>query len=140
MALSAVAVVTFGMAVASPQIGQAQERGHEWRGGGRGWHGDYGRWRGGAWHHAWHNGRYGWWWDVPGYGWYFYDTPVYPYPEPSADAYGAPPQPGGGPGGPIPGEPGPGPGAGSWYYCANPPGYYPYVPQCYGPWQPVPPR
>lgn len=25
-----------------------------------------------------------------------------------------------------------------WYYCANPPGYYPYVTQCYAPWQVVP--
>lgn len=27
----------------------------------------------------------------------------------------------------------------TWYYCANPPGYYPYVPQCPGGWQPVAP-
>jgi hypothetical protein len=26
----------------------------------------------------------------------------------------------------------------NWYYCYNPPGYYPYVGQCYGPWQLVP--
>jgi hypothetical protein len=26
----------------------------------------------------------------------------------------------------------------SWYYCSNPPGYYPYVTQCYAPWQVVP--
>lgn len=25
-----------------------------------------------------------------------------------------------------------------WYYCSNPAGYYPYVTQCYGPWQVVP--
>ncbi len=25
-----------------------------------------------------------------------------------------------------------------WYYCSNPPGYYPYVGQCYAPWQAVP--
>jgi hypothetical protein len=25
----------------------------------------------------------------------------------------------------------------TWYYCSNPAGYYPYVTQCYGPWQPV---
>ena len=29
-------------------------------------------------------------------------------------------------------------GAQNWYYCANPAGYYPYVTQCYGPWQVVP--
>jgi hypothetical protein len=26
----------------------------------------------------------------------------------------------------------------NWYYCYNPAGYYPYVTQCYGPWQVVP--
>jgi TatA/E family protein of Tat protein translocase len=25
-----------------------------------------------------------------------------------------------------------------WYYCDNPLGYYPYVPQCPGGWRPVP--
>jgi hypothetical protein len=28
----------------------------------------------------------------------------------------------------------------SWYYCADPQGYYPYVEQCPGGWQAVPPR
>jgi hypothetical protein len=27
----------------------------------------------------------------------------------------------------------------TWYYCANPPGYYPFVQQCPGGWQPVAP-
>jgi hypothetical protein len=27
----------------------------------------------------------------------------------------------------------------TWYYCANPPGYYPYVQECPGGWQPVAP-
>lgn len=26
----------------------------------------------------------------------------------------------------------------SWYYCQNPAGYYPYVQNCAGGWQPVP--
>jgi hypothetical protein len=26
----------------------------------------------------------------------------------------------------------------SWYHCANPEGYYPYVRSCNGPWQTVP--
>jgi hypothetical protein len=26
-----------------------------------------------------------------------------------------------------------------WYYCDNPPGYYPYVPQCPSGWRPVAP-
>jgi hypothetical protein len=28
----------------------------------------------------------------------------------------------------------------SWYYCDNPQGYYPYVPQCPGGWRQVPAR
>lgn len=28
----------------------------------------------------------------------------------------------------------------SWYYCADPQGYYPYVKQCPGGWQAVPPQ
>lgn len=28
----------------------------------------------------------------------------------------------------------------SWYYCADPQGYYPYVQQCHGDWQAVAPR
>ena len=31
-------------------------------------------WDRGVWRHEWHNGRYGWWWDVGG-AWYFYDRP-----------------------------------------------------------------
>ncbi len=79
-------------------------------------------WIGGSWSHSWHNGRYGWWWFAGGI-WYFYDAPIYPYPGYVSDyyvdqyAYG------------------PGP---NWYYCSNPPGYYPYVRACGVPWQPVP--
>lgn len=29
---------------------------------------------------------------------------------------------------------------GYWYYCAEPPGYYPYVKECGSEWQPVPAR
>ena len=28
--------------------------------------------------------------------------------------------------------------SGYWYYCQNPPGYYPYVQQCRVSWQPMP--
>jgi hypothetical protein len=31
------------------------------------------------------------------------------------------------------------PPSGSWYYCDNPQGYYPYVQQCPGGWRPVSP-
>jgi hypothetical protein len=36
-------------------------------------------WDRGVWRQEWHNGRYGWWWDVGG-AWYFYEQPIYPYP------------------------------------------------------------
>lgn len=76
-------------------------------------------WRGGRWFHGPHEGRDGWWWIV-GDSWYFYPAPVYPYPDPY-----------------LPPTVAPAPGA-TWYYCANPQGYYPYVAQCAVPWQPVP--
>jgi hypothetical protein len=113
--------------VAQPSL--ADEHGwhgdrHDHRHGG--WHGDirrfhdhdFDRWRGGRWYHGRHGGRAGWWWIV-GPTWYFYPAPIYPYPDPYL-----PPT--------VP--PTPGPGAQYWY-CANPPGYYPYVPQCAVPWR-----
>jgi len=36
-------------------------------------------WRTGYWHHEWHYGRYGWWWETNSV-WYPYEAPVYPYP------------------------------------------------------------
>ena len=81
---------------------------------------DFDRWRGGRWIHGPHDGRAGWWW-VVGPQWYFYPAPVYPYPDPYMPPVMAAPTP-----------------ARSWYYCANPQGYYPYVAQCAVPWQPVP--
>ena len=106
---------------------------HGWRGGSdRGWRGDirhfpdrdFGQWRGGQWHHGWHDGRRGAWWVVGGL-WYFYPSPIYPYPNPYVP--------------PVQYLPAPAPALVEyWYYCANPPGYYPYVPQCATAWQPVP--
>lgn len=101
------------------------------------WHGsiyrlhdhDHVRWRHGRWHHGYHGGRLGWWWTV-GPSWYWYPAPVYPYPEPYTPPVviqvpttpAAPPQ----------------AQAPMWYYCAQPEGYYPYVSECPGGWQPVP--
>jgi hypothetical protein len=80
-------------------------------------------WRGGDWRHSWHNGHYGWWWFTGG-GWYFYDQPIYPYPEVISDYgyddYGSEAQ------------------GNVWYYCDDPQGYYPDVQECGDPWQPVP--
>lgn len=97
----------------------------------RAWHGeirnfhehDLERWRGGRWSRGNHDGRIGWWWIVGG-AWYFYPWRIEPYPDPYQPPivvlppYDAPPQ--------------------YWYYCANPAGYYPYVPQCPVGWQRVP--
>ncbi len=86
-------------------------------------------WRGGHWLHEWRNGRFGWWWFAGGV-WYFYDTPVYPYPAVVSDVtyiepMTAPPPPAAG-------------GAATYYYCDNPAGYYPYVATCNQPFRPVP--
>ena len=89
--------------------------------------GERAAWEGGSWRHAWHNGHYGWWWFADGL-WFFYTAPIYPYPPyVGPDAYydyydenGAPPY--------------------YWYHCEDPQGYYPYVQQCNGPWEPVPPN
>jgi hypothetical protein len=120
-------------ALAQPSAAQEHERPHgDHRA--EGWHGgeirnfhehDMERWRGGAWFHGLHDGRAGWWWQV-GPTWYFYDAPVYPYPDPYSPPMVA-----------APGAP-PAPAGQLWYYCRNPAGYYPYVPQCGGPWEPVP--
>jgi len=106
------------------------------RGGGLGtFHGrhyrDFGRgdryaWQRGRWRHDWHDGRLAWWWFVDGL-WFYYPAPIYPYPsyvgpgyyDDYYDEYGTPPY--------------------YWYYCDDPPGYYPYVRRCNGRWQPVPP-
>lgn len=90
-------------------------------------------WRGGAWRHGTHNGRFGWWWVTAGI-WYFYPFPIYPYPDPflppvvivqppvppeaAAPAVPAPPQ--------------------SWYYCEASKGYYPYISSCAAGWVAVP--
>ena len=99
------------------------------------WHGDISRfhehdwnlWRGGRWAHARHDGRMGWWWIV-GANWYFYSSPVYPYPspwEPPASVLVSPPV------GVAPAAP----PTQYWYYCEPAHGYYPYVPNCPGGWE-----
>ena len=110
-----------------------ERRGDRDRGRHEGWRGeihrfnehDLGRWRAGHWYRGPHEGRSGWWWIVGGI-WYFYPTPIYPYPDPYEP--------------PIVVAPSAPPAPQYWYYCANPQGYYPYVPNCPGPWQRVPAR
>ena len=105
---------------------------------------DFGRWRGGQWRNSCFAGRCGWWW-FSGGQWYFYDRPEYPYPlyvsefayvEPVPVVPAAPPPvyvvpP------PTPAVPPP-PTPQVYYYCDNPPGYYPYVPSCSTQFRPVP--
>ena len=87
------------------------------------WHGNVGtfdrsRWSNGHWRHERHGGRFGWWWTV-GPDWYFFDSPIYPYP----DSY-------------FP----PGENMGWWYWCEAYQEYYPYVTDCPSGWEPVLPR
>jgi hypothetical protein len=91
-------------------------------------HEDLVRWRGGRWNRTCFDGRCGWWWFAGGQ-WYFYDAPVYPYPvvvsevayvEPGAPVAVAPVA------APLNVAPPPR----IYYYCDNPPGYYPAVSNC----------
>jgi hypothetical protein len=81
---------------------------------------DMATWRGGYWWHGWRGGRVGWWWFAGG-AWYWYSTPLYPFPDYVPDYW-------------IGGYP---PGA-VWWFCDDPPGYYPYVQGCWR-WRPVTP-
>jgi len=87
-------------------------------------------WRGGRWFHGDHGGRLGWWWIVGGV-WYFYPAPIYPYPDPFLP-------PGAVAGPPVAPQPVAPPAPAQYYYCDNPPGYYPYVSTCPTPWRAVP--
>ena len=84
---------------------------------------DMSAWRGGYWWHGWRGGRFGWWWGAGDF-WYWYEAPIYPYPDSVADYYVAA------------NHPAPQAGA-TWWYCADPPGYYPTVRGCPTPWRPV---
>jgi hypothetical protein len=111
---------------------------------------DMGLWRGGRWANTCYGGRCGWWWLAGGF-WYFYDHPIYPYPLIVSDYYYAepvavppvvaapvappPPPP---PPAPRVAAPPPAQNANVWYYCDNPPGYYPYVQSCPSQFRAVP--
>ena len=79
---------------------------------------DLRNWQGGGWRHESHGGRFGWWW-VVGPDWYFFDYPVYPYPD-LYTPFGAP--------------------IGWWYWCDPYQEYYPFVTYCPVPWESVMPR
>lgn len=78
---------------------------------------DLGTWQGGRWFHGDHGGRSGWWWTV-GPDWYFFNAPVYPYPD-LYTPFGYP--------------------LGWWYWCDAAQDYYPYVTYCEVPWESVMP-
>lgn len=111
-------LVAIGLLAQQPALAEEHWRGGEWRHEGMSAH-----WRGGRWERSWHDGRLGWWW-VVGPAWYYYPTPVYPYPEPPVVVVTPPPP------AQIPPQ--------YFYYCPNPRGYYPAVPQCFAGWQLVP--
>lgn len=108
------------------------------------WHGDihrfhqhdYPYWREGRWHHGHHDGHLGWWW-IAGGLWYFYEAPVYPYPDPYVP-YTPPVV--------VVQQPAPPPAAVTevapqpqyWYYCNSARNYYPYVAACPEGWRQVP--
>jgi hypothetical protein len=105
------------LAVTATQPSLAQEHGH-WRHDHP--HGyDWDHWRRGGWINGWHEGRFGWWWVIEG-AWFYYPAPIYPYPQPPVVVVTPQVQPG------------------YYYYCPNPSGYYPTVPQCLTGWQLVP--
>jgi len=83
---------------------------------------EHAMWSHGRWRHDWHHGHFGWWFVVDD-SWFFYPEPVYPYPTYVGDYYDGSYAP---------------PGYGYWYYCRDPEGYYPYVRECNGSWEPVP--
>ncbi len=99
---------------------------------------DLALWRGGRWRQEWHNGRFGWWWFAGG-AWYFYDQPVYPYPDVVSDVVYAEPEVEA-PAAPEPVQMSGPPPAQSWYFCDNPRGYYPYIQSCATGFRPVPAR
>jgi hypothetical protein len=84
---------------------------------------DLATWRSGYWWHGWRGGRAGWWWCAGGY-WYWFASPIYPYPTsvPVAVVGGGNPAP-----------------RAVWWRCDNPAGYYPYVRGCWH-WRAAPPK
>lgn len=128
---------------ALPSHAQERHEGYEHRGEGERhveYHGrierfhehDWGVWRGGHWSREMHEGRYGWWWVVGGL-WYFYPSPVYPWPDPYVPPVVTlpPPQ-------VQPASPPPPPQPQVWYFCTSTNSYYPYTPSCPEGWRTVP--
>lgn len=138
-------------------MGGGGARGGGWHGGGGSWQGGGGRsWHGGggSWNGGWRGG--GWGWRGGGWGWWgpgvavgvglaapFWGYPYgYPYSYAYPYSYGYPAY-----SPPVVVESSPqtyiqrdSQAQQYWYYCQNPQGYYPYVSECPGGWQPVSPQ
>lgn len=101
---------------------------------------EFNRWQSGRWIEGRVHGVFGWYWFIPGLGYYYYTQPVFPYPDAYA-AYQNPddvnfypenddnasenvqPQ----------NQP-----VASWYFCRSANAYYPYVNQCPEEWEVIP--
>lgn len=90
-------------------------------------------WRQGRWHHGQYGGLYGWWWFVGGY-WYWYEEPIFPYPDYISDQV----EPDTGEEEPSDATPPDNLQGDVYYYCSDPSGYYPYVATCNQSWETVP--
>jgi hypothetical protein len=90
-------------------------------------------WHEGRWRHEFHDGRYGWWYDVDDV-WYFYPEPIYPYPTFVPDIVYIPEV----EEAPPPEIVSPPPSTYYYYYCDDAQAYYPYVASCDMPWRQVP--
>lgn len=110
-----------------------------WHGNGGEWHGGHGYWHGD--HGDWHGGHGGWYGVYVGSPWWWYPLGPFPdwyYPDgyagyPSVTVQQAPPV-------YVQKQPAPSDEAQAyWYYCPNPKGYYPKVPNCPEAWIRVPP-
>ena len=126
------AIVVVGLLVAGSTLPVEAAGGGGGYSGGGGFHGGGGGFHGGF--HGYGGGGVGvfvgpgFWWGGPGWwgpGYPYYDYPGYSYPYYAPPVYVQP-------------EP-PAPPPAYWYYCQNPPGYYPYIQVCPPGWMTVVP-
>lgn len=121
-------VIAAGAALGTAPAHAQRYHGAHWWHPGPSVHVDIGPWYHGHWRHGPRYGRLGWWWVVGG-AWYFYPSPIYPYPNPYIPPIAGVPQLAA-PAGPPPQQ--------YWYYCQSNGTYYPYVSSCAEGWQKVP--
>lgn len=132
------------LTISQPALAERGERGWDRHGDIRHFRShDLHRWSGGRWVHGRHDGYLGWWWVVAGI-WYFYPSPVYPYPDPYIPPVVVEQQPPAiiqqAPPAATPSQPSAAaaPTPQYWYYCEPAGAYYPYVAACPSGWKKVP--